>query len=153
MPNLALCNLQANNAFCFFPSLPSWENFTEVFNFSVDSHPSTFARAFAQEPWTIEFFQRVKKWEARVRSSGVKSNYSTDLLKVWPVLLHVTSILYYNWEMWKCLLMCRIWCSCDPDALEISPSFWDVNPSDQHCGLLTSSFIDFACVDSLFSFF
>ncbi|XP_075367042.1 uncharacterized protein LOC142414063 isoform X2 [Mycteria americana] len=38
-----------------------WENFTEVFNFSVDSQPSTFVRAFAQEPWTIEFFQRVKK--------------------------------------------------------------------------------------------
>ncbi|KAM6057732.1 uncharacterized protein VSU04_009842 [Chlamydotis macqueenii] len=38
-----------------------WENFTEVFNFSVDSHPSAFARAFAQEAWTIEFFQRVKK--------------------------------------------------------------------------------------------
>ncbi|PKU41547.1 hypothetical protein llap_8148 [Limosa lapponica baueri] len=44
-----------------FDGLLSWENFTEVFNFSVDSHPSTFARAFAQEPWTIEFFQRVKK--------------------------------------------------------------------------------------------
>ncbi|XP_071612673.1 uncharacterized protein [Heliangelus exortis] len=38
-----------------------WKNFTEVFNFNTDSHPSTFARAFAQEPWTMEFFQRVKK--------------------------------------------------------------------------------------------
>ncbi|XP_065497229.1 uncharacterized protein LOC135992168 [Caloenas nicobarica] len=38
-----------------------WENFTEVFDFSADSHRSAFARAFAQEPWTFEFFQRVKK--------------------------------------------------------------------------------------------
>ncbi|XP_071423444.1 uncharacterized protein [Pithys albifrons albifrons] len=38
-----------------------WENFTEVFNFNVDSHPGTFARALAQEPWTMELFQRVKK--------------------------------------------------------------------------------------------
>lgn len=38
-----------------------WENSTEVFSFSDDSHPSTFVRAFAQEPWSIEFFQRVKK--------------------------------------------------------------------------------------------
>ncbi|KAF4795064.1 hypothetical protein TURU_096200 [Turdus rufiventris] len=38
-----------------------WENSTDVFNFNVDSNPSTFARALAQEPWTIELFQRVKK--------------------------------------------------------------------------------------------
>ncbi|XP_068006935.1 uncharacterized protein [Melanerpes formicivorus] len=38
-----------------------WDNFTEVFNFNVDSHPSTFAQAIAMEPWTMEFFQRVKK--------------------------------------------------------------------------------------------
>ncbi|CAN8187094.1 unnamed protein product [Coccothraustes coccothraustes] len=38
-----------------------WENFTDVFNFNVDSNPSTFARALAQEPWTIELFQKVKK--------------------------------------------------------------------------------------------
>ncbi|XP_030313588.1 uncharacterized protein LOC103535304 [Calypte anna] len=38
-----------------------WKNFTEVFNFNTDSHPSTSAPAFAQEPWTIKFFQRVKK--------------------------------------------------------------------------------------------
>ncbi|XP_061331028.1 uncharacterized protein LOC133280379 isoform X2 [Pezoporus flaviventris] len=44
-----------------FDGLLSWENFTEVFNFNVDSHPGTFAHAFAQEPWTIEFFHRVKK--------------------------------------------------------------------------------------------
>ncbi|KAF2984238.1 hypothetical protein EK904_013373, partial [Melospiza melodia maxima] len=38
-----------------------WENSTDVFNFNVDSNPSTFALALAQEPWTIELFQRVKK--------------------------------------------------------------------------------------------
>ncbi|OXB80005.1 UNVERIFIED_CONTAM: hypothetical protein H355_014049 [Colinus virginianus] len=44
-----------------FDGFLSWENSTEVFSFRDDSHPSTFVRAFAQEPWTIEFFQRVKK--------------------------------------------------------------------------------------------
>ncbi|KAI1235585.1 hypothetical protein IHE44_0002466, partial [Lamprotornis superbus] len=38
-----------------------FENSTDVFNFNVDSNPSTFARALAREPWTIELFQRVKK--------------------------------------------------------------------------------------------
>ncbi|KAM6253209.1 uncharacterized protein LJ264_009076 [Porphyrio hochstetteri] len=38
-----------------------WENFTDVFNFSIDSHPSTLVRAIAREPWTTEFFQRVRK--------------------------------------------------------------------------------------------
>nr|XP_009681191.1 PREDICTED: uncharacterized protein LOC104149321 [Struthio camelus australis] len=44
-----------------------WENFTEVFNFSVDSHPRTFVRALAEEPWNIEFFQRVKKLREHFR--------------------------------------------------------------------------------------
>ncbi|KAM8799188.1 uncharacterized protein ACNFOS_007073 [Eudromia elegans] len=44
-----------------------WENFTEVFNFSTDSHPSTFVRALAEEPWTIELFQRVKKQREHFR--------------------------------------------------------------------------------------
>ncbi|XP_061863476.1 uncharacterized protein LOC104559288 [Colius striatus] len=66
-----------------------WENFTEVFNFSVDSHPSTFARAFAQEPWTIEFFQRVKKqrqqhfrheqWGQSVGEIEIKNHEKTKL--------------------------------------------------------------------------
>ncbi|KAM9509339.1 uncharacterized protein ACIB01_001042 [Guaruba guarouba] len=44
-----------------------WENFTEVFNFNVDSHPGTFAHAFAQEPWTAEFFRKVKKQREHFR--------------------------------------------------------------------------------------
>ncbi|XP_064375831.1 uncharacterized protein LOC112978852 [Dromaius novaehollandiae] len=38
-----------------------WENFTEAFNFSVDSHPRTFACAVAEEPWSTEFFRRLSK--------------------------------------------------------------------------------------------
>ncbi|RMC09291.1 hypothetical protein DUI87_14299 [Hirundo rustica rustica] len=43
-----------------FDGLLRWVNSTDVFNFNVDSNPRTFARALAQEPWTIKLFQRVK---------------------------------------------------------------------------------------------
>ncbi|XP_010215411.1 PREDICTED: uncharacterized protein LOC104570112 [Tinamus guttatus] len=65
-----------------------WENLTEVFNFSTDSHPSTFVRALAEEPWSIEFFQRVKKqrehfrheqWGHSVGEIEIESHKKTEL--------------------------------------------------------------------------
>nr|XP_013808044.1 PREDICTED: uncharacterized protein LOC106492710 [Apteryx mantelli mantelli]XP_013808045.1 PREDICTED: uncharacterized protein LOC106492710 [Apteryx mantelli mantelli] len=65
-----------------------WENFTEVFNFSVDSHRCTFARALAEEPWSIEFFRRVKKqaehfrheqWGQSVGAIEIENHEKTEL--------------------------------------------------------------------------